>query len=675
MNSVSQIALLTQRSYENGLSAAEWLAVLRAGNAEEILATSSVGSAQVMDSMINLFVKWPANRTILEYMEAIIQAQMLPLHVYFSVFLRSIRQGVLADSRSLDMLCRLGFQLVSELPLSPVLSMVEPVESPSATLLDALTLLREGLHRPYSTLHDLQTSSSDVLLIVIQYCPSMVPQFSPGDAIQILTVSHEIMQHPTLRPDLLSALESMNRLLGDNLSVPNPLPTAGSEMLSLGIPPRSDINAEDASEMTSCSLFLWSIVDCRAHPYGCGNTEHTLAVLLGLYRWNGVALPNFCAELIRAAVLHYLEAFQLKDIEPTLASNWSSFVYGRLPDLLLQFLENAGSTQHQPIMESAMTIVLEKVARQLDFVLPFQSTMDIDDGSEAESNPSLFRTRFLHALVKRDLLSPSMAKALYNDWKEDGALPSILLQDSTGSIEEMVERLLLSGPEEQRQVLTLFIKDYDQQGEFAKTLYKRLEELTESLDLFTVASICEALVNYLAAFDVLALYIPIPQFLQRLLVLVDNLDWEDIDDPQMAMTPLGTVILFVQSIIGRYNLKPAALESKDQSISAEYLIQAGSAESVSSLSSDEEAVYNDWHRALFDVTCDGVEDSLVRSRNPRILLKLAPVLMSEAISKCRSPGAGQDELASLRNGINYLQEPLLNWTLVGVIRCIALQME
>ncbi|KAG8832618.1 mediator complex subunit, partial [Serendipita sp. 405] len=434
-------------------------------------------------------------------------------------------------------------------------------------------------------------------------------------------------------------------------------------MLSLGIPPRSDINAEDASEMTSCSLFLWSIVDCRAHPYGCGNTERTLAVLLGLYRWNGVALPNFCAELIRAAVLHYLEAFQLKDIEPTLASNWSSFVYGRLPDLLLQFLENAGSTQHQPIMESAMTIVLEKVARQLDFVLPFQSTMDIDDGSEAESNPSLFRTRFLHALVKRDLLSPFMAKVLYNDWKEDGALPSVLLQDSTGSIEEVVERLLLSGPEEQRQVLALFLKDYDQQGEFAKTLHKRFEELTESLDLFSVASICEALVNYLAVFDVLALYIPIPQLLQRLLVLVDNLDWEDIDDPQMAMTPLGTVILFLQSIIGRYNLEPTALESKEKSISAEYLIQAGSVESVSSLSSDEEAVYNDWHRALFDVTCDGVEDSLVRSRNPKILLKLAPVLMSEAISKCRSPGAGQDELASLRNGINYLQEPLLNWTL------------
>ncbi|KAG8805663.1 hypothetical protein FRC19_007729 [Serendipita sp. 401] len=123
-------------------------------------------------------------------------------------------------------------------------------------------------------------------------------------------------------------------------------------------------------------------------------------------------------------------------------------------------------------MESAMTIVLEKVARQLDFVLPFQSTMDIDDGSEAESNPSLFRTRFLHALVKRDLLSPFMAKVLYNDWKEDGALPSVLLQDSTGSIEEVVERLLLSGPEEQRQVLALFLKDYDQQGEFAKTLHK-----------------------------------------------------------------------------------------------------------------------------------------------------------------------------------------------------------
>ncbi|KAG8812133.1 mediator complex subunit [Serendipita sp. 399] len=566
-----------------------------------------------MDSLLDLLVKWPANQTILEYMEAITRAQILPLHIYFSAFLRNTRQAEYTDPRSPDMLCRLGIQLAAELPLSPVVTMVDPIEPPSTTLLDALTLLREGLQRPYSTVHDLQTSASDVLLLVIQYCSTMIPQFTSGDAIQILAIGHQITQSHSLRPDLLTALEAFNRLLGESLSVANPLPTAGPEILSLGMPPQPEINAEDESEAVSCSLFLRNIVECRAHSYGCGNTEHTLAILTGLYRWNGVALPNFCAEIVRATVLHYSEAFQLKNIEPLLASNWSSFIYGRLPDLLLHFLESVGSNQHQPIMESAMTTVLEKVGRQIDFVLPFQSTLDMDEGSEADSHPSIFRTHFLHAMVKRDLLSPSMAKTLHDGWTEDGAPPVILFDESTSSVEEVVERLVSSGPEEQRQILDLFVKDYAHQGNFSNSLDKKLESLVESLDLFSVASLCEALIGHSSAFDVLALHISVPQVLQRLLTLVDNLDWEDIDDPQMAMTPLGNVILFLQAIIGRYNLSIAALESKEKSISAEYLIQAGSVELASDLSSDEEGVYQNWHTALFDVTSDGVEDSLVRT--------------------------------------------------------------
>lgn len=63
------------------------------------------------------------------------------------------------------------------------------------------------------------------------------------------------------------------------------------------------------------------------------------------------------------------------------------------------------------------------------------------------------------------------------------------------------------------------------------------------------------------------------------------------------------------------------------------------------------------------------------STNPKLLLKLSPVLISEAIAACRENATRSTELDSLRNGINYFQEPLLSWTLVGVVRSVALQME
>ena len=54
------------------------------------------------------------------------------------------------------------------------------------------------------------------------------------------------------------------------------------------------------------------------------------------------------------------------------------------------------------------------------------------------------------------------------------------------------------------------------------------------------------------------------------------------------------------------------------------------------------------------------------------LLRLAPTLVSEAIA---SAFVKVIDFESLRNGVQYFVGPLLNWTLVGVMKAIAAEIE
>jgi mediator of RNA polymerase II transcription subunit 5 len=63
------------------------------------------------------------------------------------------------------------------------------------------------------------------------------------------------------------------------------------------------------------------------------------------------------------------------------------------------------------------------------------------------------------------------------------------------------------------------------------------------------------------------------------------------------------------------------------------------------------------------------------SNNPKILLKLSPILLLHAIKACDAPDVGTQKLEHLRHGIAYFQDSLLCWTLAGVIRSVALEME
>jgi hypothetical protein len=134
--------------------------------------------------ILNLLGTWPVNETLIEYLTALFKAQLMPLHIFVPAFLRANRQRRIEDLRTLDTLCQLTISMSREMPLSVLVSLVDPVDPVPSTVLDAFKLQRTAILSPYSALHDLQATSAEILLLMLQYMPSIAPQFVPADTVE-----------------------------------------------------------------------------------------------------------------------------------------------------------------------------------------------------------------------------------------------------------------------------------------------------------------------------------------------------------------------------------------------------------------------------------------------------------------------------------------------------------
>jgi hypothetical protein len=164
---------------------AQWLAVLHAGTDHASLTNTAVFSLSIAEALFDLLVIWPANQAIIEYLDAILKSHLLPLHIFTPAFLRATRKPEFTDSRSVDMLCQLTISTARDMPMDVLISLVDPIEPVPATLFDACNLLRGALNLPYSTLHDLQASASQVLLLLLQYNRTILPQLSTQETLQV----------------------------------------------------------------------------------------------------------------------------------------------------------------------------------------------------------------------------------------------------------------------------------------------------------------------------------------------------------------------------------------------------------------------------------------------------------------------------------------------------------
>jgi mediator of RNA polymerase II transcription subunit 5 len=80
------------------------------------------------------------------------------------------------------------------------------------------------------------------------------------------------------------------------------------------------------------------------------------------------------------------------------------------------------------------------------------------------------------------------------------------------------------------------------------------------------------------------------------------------------------------------------------------------------------AAFGAWFKALFDPNSEGIGDALLRSTQPKVMLRIAPLIIENAINAFLTKKMDQE---ALNNGISFFVGPLLNWTLVGVVRYLA----
>ena len=127
----------------------------------------------------------------------------------------------------------------------------------------------------------------------------------------------------------------------------------------------------------------------------------------------------------------------------------------------------------------------------------------------------------------------------------------------------------------------------------------------------------------------------------------------DADDPQGAVTRFGEGVVFAETVVSLCHLRtrPRLLE------------EARTALPLADLTPAQRTSALGWYKALFGPD-DGIDDQILLATLPADFYRLAPTIVQTAIS---SAAAGQLEIDTLQSGLSYFSQPLLSWTLGGIV--------
>ncbi|KAG8936910.1 mediator complex subunit [Tulasnella sp. 418] len=406
-----------------------------------------------------------------------------------------------------------------------------------------------------------------------------------------------------------------------------------------------------------------------------------------------------------------------------------SFVLGRLPLILARFQLVAGacsstSAAHRPnfsaALESSLATLFSAHSSILDACDPWNHPpsktnkpdgsmmLDEDDNAESRSRGRPpYRQLLLSALVRHQLISAECATNLYPEFNgrdrnnsggqldndEDMGLstpqggdlstspqrsayqqatslsPTGLVAEAQANgldIDLYLEMKISSEPLfGNLKVFDRAVADYACHAAISTVIQKRLSTLTSMSDLKSLSELCTALYRHRLILDIVSLHVLVSSLASSTLSFLNTFDMESVGDPQLTFTYLGQVALFIQYCIYRFNLGKVAFTSLDgRTVSATFPAPVATY-NPSSLDPKEINLVSNWLKSVFGAESEGIGDNLLRSTQPKALLRLAGTLFVQAIAGVSK----SDDL--LAGGASYFFGPLLNWTLPVVIRGLA----
>ncbi|TBU48171.1 mediator complex subunit Med5-domain-containing protein [Dichomitus squalens] len=678
------LAELTRNAFQSGITARKWLALCKLFISKNLShnAAHSI-ETEISNSVLVLFRDYPGDPTLQGYLKEAIQDGVLSLPIFLTAFLQAAQSANLHNPATLDMLCRvvLDHHYASGMPtMGSLVPFGEPTTRLLSTVQYAMGLLRTAFMLPVSHFHQLTTSASELLVLLLS-CVTDTSQISAAQAMLYLAEANDLLQnvrlHAELRPVLETFAFSLSMLVPDDPNQAREAQMMHTLQFALG---RGEtvLSASSETDIVACSLILNHLIFCRASDFGSGDGPHAVAIFVGLLRGSSWAPWMFYAQLIISSLTCLAQS--ISPTGPTRASAiWRAFTIGRLPHLLAAF-RKAGRPEaiSESEWHSALQIALPHVLQRVDLLEKVDNNGQ-PGGSDAGSDKSVvqhsFISEFLYQLLSVGVVEQAVVATinpnLSNDFHPRVATEA---QEMGVDLPGYFEAKLCpeATPEDIEVLLYRAWKDPCCHAAFAEVVVKRFTTSTKNLDAESLGLVCKMLSKHEMALDMLSLHAKISDLVAHALAFIEDYDCETVGDPQTAVSHLGDVVLFVETTIVRFNLASLSFKVGERVINPDYMRTAGLQLRPGDLKGDEMPAFSSWTKALFDPGSEGIEDTILRTTRPKTLLKITPSLFSFAIAQAMDRKMDKEVL---NNGISYFLGPLLNWTLAGVIRSLLMDIQ
>ncbi|GLB36220.1 putative mediator complex subunit Med5 [Lyophyllum shimeji] len=671
------LAELTRNCFQSGVSPSKWLELCKLLVSKEAAARSQNSvEVDLSNSVLVLYRSYPGDPNLQEYLKHAIADGSLPVSTFVATLLQAARSPELHTPATLDTLCRFALDAHYSSGLPPIGSVVSYKESQITVLgivQDALALLRTAHSLPLSHFHQLTNSASELVILLLS-CVSDISQVSTAQAMVHFADANDLLQNFRLTQDVRQVLEtfvlSLSLLIGDDAKAAREAQIMHTIQLALG---KGNFHGPGSeTDIITFSLVFHHLVSYRAHEFGSGDGSGSVALLVALFRWAAWSPTVFYTQM-------FLSAFMSLSQCSSDALLWKGFIVGRLPHLLTRFqsVVNADGVSSAD-WKSALQPALLTVSRQSDLIAQCDHAIsrakEVSVVQEDEPSQSFFRD-LLQNMIALDLIPTAFAIGIDPSISNsDLSRLRIEAQESGAELEGYLEAKFIpdNNVTELRSWMGRVLQDVTIHSTFTAVIVRRFTALATTFDVDSLSHLCKVLYTYDAALDIVALHMKIPDLIFRSLSFLDQYDCETVGDPQTAVSHLGDVVLFVQYVTSRFHLETDLYKAENRSLASTFLKCTDSIYPTESLSGEDAAAFGAWSKALFDSGSEGIEDNILRSTRPKTLLKISATLFLQAIKANLAQKIDRDTLS---NGVSYFTGPLLNWTLVGIIKALVKEIQ
>ncbi|PNS20037.1 Mediator of RNA polymerase II transcription subunit 5 [Sphaceloma murrayae] len=270
------------------------------------------------------------------------------------------------------------------------------------------------------------------------------------------------------------------------------------------------------------------------------------------------------------------------------------------------------------------------------------------------------RQEFVQACQAYQLISENTATAILGG-AQLSKVPSTPRPNKNILIQQ-----LISNPQKADDLINDLDRMYGDAGNISNALVEAFRHSAASKETISLKILCTSLCRKLSSVDIILQHARLSDLLHPVCSYLN--DWthdEDQSELQPAYEDFAAILLFVFSIVHRYEVGLAELDGYDRSSFIMRFLN-GRASVKHDLSSDEKKILGKWIKGLFAVDekgeSSGITDETMSGCSPQAFYLLVPSLFEQIILAVRSKALAPN---TLKGGLEFLLEPFLLPSLIG----------